>query len=272
MQVYMINNTEYSQGLQKDSPFYWPRKIGSSVPQGKDVYEIIVLSSSPVESLPFILEVTDQHKIKIIKLRLEVEKERSAILAYLDFSLADCTPHDYSKQIKELKLVKDARFVSRADSIFGYHTFPVIVNGKDRAWIMRAKALLSIEEKLIEMLGTAAESIMFQEGRAYGYGVAQAQQEIENTTDEKMRVHNFKEGSRASGFGILDYDYSEDHLSLNVTVLDPLTDSKGECNSYFIFGTLAGGIEVINGVTLRVASHYYNKDDKTLHVKYSLEK
>ena len=259
---------------QEELQTNWPLNIGSSIPGGKGCYEFAIYGDSNVEATSQVIRSFLDHKVRILRGRIDADSDNGTWFNVysVDLQHADCSALQLEKSLRLIGGIKIVQHVPRNDSIFSFFTFPVMMNGRFRAYIMRAESLYRIEERMKELMGTGGGAIMFQEGRAFGSGVARSDSEVLDSTDLKARIKTARDGSKATGFGILDFEFSDDSTFVNVVVKEPLVDSAGECKSHFLFGIIAGVIETIHRVTLKVDRWTYDKDSKTLRLKYFVEK
>lgn len=256
-------------------PKYVPRNVGSSFPRSGPVYEFAVFGEKQgIETLSTIMELIQSYKIELFRIRMHGEKSNAwTSIFLLDFEKADCIVSDFASTLEELDGISSVEFMSRRKSIFDYYSFPVLVNGKHRAFIMRGEVLMGMEKKLAERMGSAAHALMYQEGESFGQGVVRAQAEVlGQNADFDDRVRAMKDASRATGLGILEYRFSEDRDFVEVSLKDPLTDSSGDCQSHFLFGILAGSIETLYNITVSVNSWNYDRQTKVLHLELKVGK
>lgn len=254
---------------------YVPRSIGSSRPMGDYANEFVIFADATAD-MGQILNFIFRQGLPIKRLRTqslsqEGRDQEWACLFIADFQGANQSPLELSSKIKKLGGVTDVSYASRKKSTFGFFSFPVLMNDKSRAYIMRGEVLMKVEEDLTKTFGSSARAIMFQEGRSFGRGVVEVHSDhLGMDADLNIRSQSVKDASRAAGLGILDYNFSEDKDVVNVILRDPLTDSSRDCRSHFVFGILAGLIEKIHGISLSVKSWTYNKETKILLLKLGI--
>ena len=185
-------------------------------------------------------------------------------------SKADCSTSTLAEILRSRKDVDTVKVVSRSGAVFGFSTFPILLNQIDRGVIFRAENWFRVEEDLVKWMGSAGESIMFREGETYGLSTASRYTNANTTQDHAMLVQNVRDGGRAAGWGILEYKMSDDNTSI-MSMKYPVTNAKGEVTSKFFHGMLTGILEVILNVKLRVLESAYNKDQSALRIKYGID-
>jgi hypothetical protein len=256
-----------------DSSKYRPRRIGYRAPLGKEAFEFAIYGDDVPGSIVRLTDLFLEHKARLLNHRLDwndVEK-RFAAFYMVDMAEADCASSKLAEILRARAGVDEVRVISRAGAIFGYSTFPIVLNDVNRGVILRVENWAQVEEDLIKWMGSAGESIMFREGETYGISTCRRYVEILTTQDEALLFQNLRDGSKAAGWGILDYRISDDRSTVFLEVKYPITNSKGEVTSRFFQGMLSGIIEVILNAKLNVQDSAYDRNSRTLKIRYKAD-
>jgi hypothetical protein len=259
---------------EEDGAKYRPRAIGYREPLGKETFEFAIYGGDTSSSIVRLTDLFLEHKARLLNHRLDwndAEKEFSAFYM-VDMAAADCSASSLAEIIRSKSEVEDVRVISRAGSIFGYSTFPIILNGMNRGALLRIENWFEMESDLIKWMGTAGESIMFREGESYGVSTCRRYADQFADKDRSLLIQNVRDGGKAAGWGITDFRLSEDRSSVLLEVKYPVTNSKGEVTSRFFLGMLCGILEVILETRLGVQDSIYDRKTSTLRIRYKIER
>jgi hypothetical protein len=238
--------------LFSTKPRYFPRNLGISSPQGKNVHEFLVVWKHELGSLAKILQVFSAHKAKVIMTHSQLDESTDMVVGtyYCDLTRADQTVEGMRKAIKQLSFVKSVDSASAEHSLFDKFLFPVTVRGRDRVIIMRLEPLLNIERRLAQELGSAGSAIMFREGEGYAAEtIIQYKKALVGVSVETL-LENVKDGLRATGWGLFEFKESKD--GYEVTVHDaPVLMSASE-PSRFLCGIIAGILGSVLSVKMKI--------------------
>lgn len=257
---------------KEDSAKYRPRTIGYSEPLGKDAFEFAIYGDDVPSS---IVRLTDQfleHKVQLLNHRLDWNdlERRFAAFYMVDIAGADCSASKLAEILRSKPGVDEVRVIPREGAIFGFSTFPIILNGVNRGVILRVENWSQVEDDLVLWMGTAGETIMFREGETFGTSICRRYMDLLGQKKTAL-VQNVKDGVKAGGWGIIDYRISDDRSIVFLEVKYPITNSEGEVTSKFFHGMLCGILEVLLGAKLGVQEAIYDKKTSTLRIKYKVD-
>jgi hypothetical protein len=257
---------------KEDSARFRPRTIGYPEPLGKDAFEFAIYGGDVPSS---IVRLTDQfleHRARLLNHRLDWNdlEKRFAAFYMVDMAAADCSSSKLAEILRSRAGVDEVRVIPRAGSIFGYSTFPIIINGVNRGVLLRVEDWLAVEGDLVRWMGSAGETIMFREGETYGKSICQ--RFIQLLGGEELLPHNVKDAVKACGWGIMEYRVSDDGSTLLLEVKYPVANSSGDVTSRFFQGMLCGLLEVILDAKLNVTDSIHDRKTSTLKIRYRIER
>jgi hypothetical protein len=258
---------------KEDNAMYRPRMIGYPEPLGKETFEFAIYGDEAPSSIARLTDLFLEHGVRLLKHRLDwddVEK-RFAAFYLADMVGADCSSSKLGEILRSKSGVESVHVISRAGSLFGYSTFPIILNGVNRGVILRIENWFQMEDDLIKWMGTAGESIMFREGEAYGVSTCQRYVDEFTSDNHALLFQNIRDGGKATGWGILDYRLNDDRSVVFLEVKYPVTNSRGEVTSRFFLGMLCGVMEVLLNAKLSVQESIYDRNSSALKIKYRID-
>lgn len=256
-----------------DKPRYRPRVIGYREPLGKNTFEFAIYGDDAPSSIVRLTDVFLEHRVRLLNHRLDWDDIEKWFAAFYiaDMEQADCSSSVLAEMLRTRPGVDEVRVISRAGAIFGYSTFPIILNGVDRGIMLRIENWFQVEEDLVKWMGTAGESIMFREGETYGVSAARRYAELLRSRDQTAFIQSVSESAKALGWGILDYRISDDRSTVLLELKYPVTNSKGKVSSRFLQGMLCGFLEVILNAKLGVQESVYDHKTSTLRIRYRVD-
>lgn len=251
---------------------YRPRTIGYPEPLGKDAFEFAIYGNDAPSS---IVRLTDQfleHGACLLNHRLDWNdlEQKFAAFYMVDMSRADRSSSELAEILRSRSGVEEVRVISRAGAIFGYSSFPIILNGVNRGVILRVEDWSQVEEDLVGWMGTAGETIMFREGESYGASIGRRYVRLIGT-DDQLLIQNVRDGMKATGWGIMDHRISDDRNTFFLEVKYPITNSKGEVVSKFFQGLTCGLIEVILDAKLTMQEANHDQKTGILRIRYKID-
>jgi hypothetical protein len=134
---------------------------------------------------------------------------------------------------------------------------------------MRTEPLLEVEKHLVEVLGSAGDTVMFVEGKTYASKTwMHLKNALPNASHEEL-LQNVMDGLRATGWGLFEFRSEQNlfHVSIrNPPKLENLKTSQ----SLFVRGIAVGTVESLYGVKVAVRDASYDNQSDT--VRLTLEK
>jgi len=258
---------------KEDSAKYRPRIIGFPAPLGRDTFEFAIYGDNAPSSMVRLTDLFLEHGARLLKHRWDWndEEKRFAAFYLADMTGADCSSSRLAEILRSKSEVDSVQVIPRTGALFGYSTFPIILNGLNRGVILRIENWFQMEDELVKWMGTAGESIMFREGESYGISTCRRYADIIPPEDHALLFQNLRDGGKATGWGIMDYRISEDRSLVFLEVKYPVTNSKGEVTSRFFLGMLCGVLEILLKAKLGVQESVYDRTSATLRIKYKVD-
>jgi hypothetical protein len=247
--------------------------IGYPEPLGKETFEFAIYGDEAPSSIARLTHLFLEHGVRLLKHRLDwddVEK-RFAAFYLVDMAGADCPSSKLGEILRSKSGVESVHVISRAGSLFGYSTFPIILNGASRGVILRIENWFQMEDDLVKWMGTAGESIMFREGESYGVSTCRRYVDVLTSDNPALLFQNVRDGGKAAGWGILDYRLNDDRSVVLLEVKYPVTNSRGEVTSRFFLGMICGVMEVLLNAKLGVQESIYDRSSSALRIKYKVD-
>ena len=187
-----------------------------------------------------------------------------------------------SKSLSEaLAKIRSLDFVTKAEAIevkggaegnylLDMFLFPLIIYGERRGIIMDGQALKEEENRLTNLLGSAGEVLMFEQGKAYATGSIKGLPETITGSSPAEFLNYVTDWLRELGWGMVTYDttrFYEDG-TVGVTLRDPpYSAGGGERESSFVRGVLVGIVELVLNRKMTVALHEYDGPSRILRLE-----
>ena len=259
----------FSQRTHVEPQHFFPRNIPLSKPSGQSVTEFLIVGRDDLESVSKVMSIFADRRINVLASYFESRDEaHNFILTFFaEVDDVESQIEILEKEISSLSFVKQVQSVKMKDRVYDQYLFPITATGSTRVIIMRADPLLNIEKQLFDRMGSAATSIMYEEGRAYARQTTAQMLTISPNMDRDELLENSLDGLRAFGWGIFRYRKSGEVFEITATDL-PFSDPRDAVRSRFVHGIVAGMIETMYGIRLRVASSNYDEADRKLSLRF----
>jgi hypothetical protein len=248
---------------------YYPRVLAVVPPRGGRVYEFAVEWNHELGSLAKIVDTFAKRKSKVLTntSQLDLKTNTAVGTFYCDSAKALGSAEDLEADIRKLNFVQNVQWASAEHSLFDQFLFPVTVWGRERVILMRLSPLLSIEKRLSQQLGSAGGAIIFSEGEEYAAETVGQYKKITVGASAGELMQNIKDGLRATGWGLFDFKRTKDGYL--VTVKDaPVQDGMTE-PSRFLCGIIAGILEKVFGIELKITESRFDQKDGSVVVSLS---
>ncbi len=247
--------------------------IGYPRPLAKETFEFAIYGDDAPSSVVRVTDLFLEHGARLLHHRFDWNDEEKKFAAFymVDMSGADCSSSKLAEFLRSKSGVDIVYVIPRAGSLFGYSTFPVILNGINRGVILRIENWFGMEEDLVRWMGTAGESIMFREGESYGISTCRRYVDVYTYENSALLFQNVRDGGKAAGWGILDYRMNDEKSMVFLEMKYPVTNSKGEVTSRFFLGMLCGIMEVLLNTKLSVQDSNYDQASFVLRIKYKVD-
>ena len=249
---------------------YHAKFLSLSKPQGEDVFEFLIVTKDQIGVTSKITGEFALHNVDILTIdgANDPTTGQFVLSLFCDLSKANCTAKSITDAIREFPFVTKADYVTAKGRLFDSFHFPLRIMNKHRALIIRADPLLEVEKHLVEVLGSAGDTVMFVEGKTYASKTwMHLKNALPNASHEEL-LQNVMDGLRATGWGLFEFRSEQNlfHVSIrNPPKLENLKTSQ----SLFVRGIAVGTVESLHGVKVTVRDASY--DDKSDTVQLTLE-
>ena len=249
---------------------YYPRNLTLTKPVGESIFEFLVEGRHDVQAFCHVLKVFSDHRVDVQSTSSDVrqigKEKQFLMIAFSDFSGADCAVEHLEKELKALPFVQNVLSADMEGRLFDQFIFPTRIMGSTRVIVFRVEPLLNIERSLVKHFGSAGAAIMYEEGKSYADRVVdQYISALPDISIEDM-LENIKDGLRATGWGVFDFKKVQD--GFEVIVRDsPLDEASDYKESRFYYGVVAKVLEKLYGVELSVKSSDVSLEGKELSFK-----
>ncbi len=264
------NDTKRFEVKKEEKNEYYPNNLSLVPPVGENVFEFLIVTKDEIGVMANITSIFANHRVNLQNITSNRNPETKTCVAILfaDFTKADSTVEGVLKEIKTLHSVSRIEAQNTRGRVFDSFLFPLLIRNKIRVITLRMEGLLKAERHLVQSMGSAGASIMFQVGRSYGADVMGALQSDLASLNKVDLLANFEAGLRATGWGICSIRSGRNH-DYQINVEDPpimLQDEKRE-NGMFFIGLILGALEKLDGVELRVSGSTRDLSKNTMSVR-----
>lgn len=244
---------------------YFPKNFALTKPDGKKIFEFVVLIKDQAGAYSRLVETFTSHGIDIKSGFVGQHGSSSQFIANLfcEFARADCTVWIFEEELKRLPFVIRVRSADMAGRYFDKFFFPMTIMNNNRIILMRTEPLLRIEKSLVENLGSGGAALMFQEGRVYAEETLNQYKKIMPNLTADDLLENVKDGLRVTGWGIFDFRRTSDGYEVVVTDPPLIADSHYRENRFY-YGVIARVLEMLYGGTLTVVTSHADTERRKL--------
>ncbi|MDV3277602.1 MAG: ACT domain-containing protein [Nitrososphaerales archaeon] len=241
------------------------RSAGIAAPSGRDVYEIYVVAKSRPGVLGEISGLLGQRSVDILQAHVQVSKDGGLgyIILYVEMADSKTTVNELLDELRKKGFVTEVKAESRNSIFFETMMFPLTSGGHYRIFAVGANEWLKLIDSLKASLGTAAGSILFQEGSAAGGSVVENIGKRFQGMDKSTFVENFRAFFSASGLGLLG-EIGEGG-AIEITIDKPaVTRKDGAVLDDFLIGVVAGALGKINSRKYAVRDPRWSDENRLL--------
>jgi hypothetical protein len=253
-------------------PRYLPGTVSNIRPPDSNVTEFLVVWEDLDDgAYATILGVFANHRVKVLlshSFREEKSGNMVAIL-YGDTSKSDASSDEIKRELKSLKHVNDADFISGRQTLFENFLFPQVSRG-NRWMLLRVRTLASIEESISRQLGTPGNALMFSEGLATATEGQTYPGGVLATSNRDELLRNTCEGLRACGWGIFSIKVIPGGYEAKIE--DPPVFEGAKQPGRFLCGVVAGIIQNAHGTELKIDESWIDPRSGTAFIRLSPSK
>lgn len=239
------------------------RSAGIAAPSGRDVYEIYVVVTSRPGVLGEISTILGERSVDILEGHVQVSKDEGLgyIVLYVEIADSKTTVNELLGELRRKEYVMEVKAESRKSVFFETMMFPLTSGGHYRIFAIGANEWLNLIGSMKVSFGTAADSILFQEGVVVGHSVVENIRKRFQGMDEGTLVENFRAFFSAAGLGLL--GERREGGTVRITIENPaVVEKDGVVTDDFMIGVVAGAFGKINSHKYATRELEWSKENK----------
>ncbi len=222
---------------------FLPRFVMCTRPPGEDVYEVLVTGVDAVGVLHKISGVISDAGVNFVFAHGQVDEARKNFThAYFcELAGAKVAPEELAKRLRTLPFVSEVRLGPMKGMMFEKFMFPVASIFADRMLNLGAGAFVEMEERLVEIFGTAGETMSYEQGKAYAESTIKALEQYRQRVGAEWDIDNIQDLFRAEGWGVATVKQSPDGYDVRVKPASVSARADGGSGpGRFVVGLLVG--------------------------------
>ncbi len=220
-----------------------PQFVMSTRPHGADVYEMVVTGADSVGVLHEISGVVSDAGVNFVLAHGQMDEGgRGFVHAYYcEFAGARVSPEELAERLRKLPFVAEVRMASMEGMMFEKFMFPMTSVSADRRLTLGAVAFAEMEDRLVEIFGTAGETMSYEQGKAYAESTVKALEQHRRSTGAEWDIYNIEDLFRAEGWGVATVKESPEGYDVRVKSA-PAAPRAGSAKrpGKFVVGLLVG--------------------------------
>ncbi len=235
-----------------DEPRFFPRRLNVVVPLGEAVHELIVVGRDEIGALARTADMLARHGVNLISGGTYDSNASGEFLftIFTNMAGADCTPEALVSELKGLAFVRRVSISGTDDVVYDQHLFPLVLFGENRAVVVTALSMVTMEEDLQKQLGKQGLQVLFEVGRSSGMNLSALHKSMLPDADRETLLRTAKDDMRARGWGIVSVEVADKAGSkTEVSVDEPIfAGIEGARESWWLMGLVSGFLEAIYGL------------------------
>jgi hypothetical protein len=274
--------SEQSPAKKQGIAVYFPNIIGQAIPGNSSNCAILVVARDdgtggvPVLAMSSLLK----RGVRILSQTGYVNEKfgDSTLLLVCDIAGVNTTLDDLVIQLRKLKHVASAQYISLKDQMFDGMLFPLVLMDSNRVVAISSSMFFEIQERLKT---TSDKTILLEAGKQYGKDIVSkikqkfeqgmVARHLDRTSAPELKViqENVNRYMKAAGWGKLVW---ENGVSLErVFIQDPPTPSSKEMGgsatgNLFLHGLISGIAESLEGRRFAVVEDHYDAQRRVLTI------
>jgi predicted amino acid-binding ACT domain protein len=251
---------------------YIPKQLPLTRPSGENIFEFAIEAYDKVGSFANIVRVFSNHNVDIKSVSAGKMEESDHFVSSLfcDFTNGECTVEQIKEELEHLRGIISVQSANMDGKLWDKFFFPLnLMKNKNRVIIMRVEPLLRVERNLIQTMGSAGASIMFQEGQTYANEVFLQYKEILPKVSTKEFLETIKDGLRTTGWGLFDFIPTSDNGFIVKVVDPPVLKEADYSENRFFYGVAAKILENLYGGSYALTESSFDRATKTLRFRLS---
>ena len=187
-------------------PPMYARSIGAAAPPGPDVYEVFVRIRSRVSIGGRLFALFAEANVDVLGIFGQVDDDRrnGNLILYADYAQSKREPQAFLDLLRRQEYVVDARLAYKGRLFLEEMAFPPTSDGAYRVLIFPVEWWSSLVSGLVHQYGTAAGSILHEQG--LNAGRAQVHHVVARvpSVDRALFLATLRAAGRASGWGLFE--------------------------------------------------------------------
>ncbi len=238
--------------------------MGITAPEGSDVYEFYMKVKSKPSVLGRVSNLVGSKGIDILWMTGQAsdDKQTADFFFFAEMCSSTASHSEVVEELRKQDFVLEARS-HRLDRVyFEEFAFPLTSGGHRRVMVLDAVGWARLVKNFLDRFGSAGQSILHEEGVAFGQEVADRLQKRLDAEPGQV-VQNLKALVRASGLGLLEVAEVEKGERFTVSISDSvLCQGEGEkLADDFLAGVVRGAIGRTYGRDFWVSGTRFEGDD-----------
>lgn len=230
----------YANGKYLD---FLPRFLMSTRPPGEEVYEMVVSGVDSVGVLSKISGVVTEAGVNFVSAHGQVDEEKKRFVhAYFcEFAGGRTTPDKLVTLLKKLPFVSEVRLEPMRGVMFEKFMFPLSSMFAGRVLNLGARAFVEMEDRLVEIFGTAGETMAYEQGKAYAESTMEDLDGYRRQVGAEWDLPNIQGLFRAEGWGVAEVREAAEGYEVTVKSA-PVSGREGAAGGpgKFVVGLLVG--------------------------------
>lgn len=215
----------------------------STRPPGDQIVELLVVGKDSVGALNKITSVMSDGKVNILSAHGQMDESREGFVHafFCEFSEAKLTPDELVGRLRKLSFVTEVRLEPMKGLMFERFMFPVSSMSAGRVLSLGARAFVEMEDRLVEIFGTAGETMSYEQGKAYAESTMKALEKYRGSVGAEWDLRNIQDLFRAEGWGVA--VVKEGPEGYEVSVKSPPSGGRADAPKgpgKFVVGMLVG--------------------------------
>ncbi len=245
----------------------------STRPPGDEVYELLVSGKDSVGVLNKITSVISDCKVNFVSTHGQADESGETFINafFCDFAGAKATTEELVGRLRKLPFVTEVLLEPMKGLMFERFMFPMSLMYADRALTLGARAFVEMEQRLVEIFGTAGETMSYEQGKAYAESTMESLDKYREKVGAKWDLPNIEGLFRAEGWGIA--TINEVPEGYEVSVKSPPTIGRAgapEGPGKFVVGMIVGMLRAHSGGHL--AAGPVERDPAAEECRFSVKK
>lgn len=232
----------------------------STRPPGEGVYELLVTGDDQIGVLNKITAILSKENVNFVSNHGQVDEAGTTFVNafFCDMTHAKVSMDALKKELMSLPFVAEARSVPMKGLMFEGFMFPLKSLFASRVINVDAAGFAEMEDRLVDIFGTAGETMAFEQGKAYAESTVGDIDKYRVMAGAEWDLANVQDLFRAQGWGVVSIKKSRSEFA--VRVKDPPLRRKGDGKHLgkFLVGMVVGMLERLSEKSLAPSPPAYD--------------